>query len=104
MLRQCDWTICHGGQNTIIQSLVHDVPLLIFPGPIFERRYNAKQVQATGAGKMGESSDFNASWLRTKMDKHSEYSRHAALLGARIRSYGGAPAAVEAISHWHGPL
>jgi UDP:flavonoid glycosyltransferase YjiC (YdhE family) len=33
----CDWTICHGGQNTIIQSLVNDVPLLIFPGPIFRR-------------------------------------------------------------------
>ncbi|MGD8604565.1 MAG: glycosyltransferase, partial [Anaerolineales bacterium] len=50
LLPMCDWTICHGGQNTIIQSLLYDVPLLIFPGPIFERRYNARKVQEAGAG------------------------------------------------------
>ena len=102
VLPQCDWTICHGGQNTIIQSLVHDVPLLIFPGPIFERRYNAKKVEEAGAGRMGELTDCNSGWLRTSLEKHSDYAQQAAILGARIRSYGRAPAAVEAISNWNG--
>jgi len=102
VLPQCDWTICHGGQNTIIQSLVHDVPLLIFPGPIFERRYNAKKVEEAGAGRMGELTDFNSGWLRTSLEKHSDNTQQAAILGARIRSYGRAPAAVEAISNWTG--
>jgi UDP:flavonoid glycosyltransferase YjiC (YdhE family) len=103
VLPQCDWTICHGGQNTITQSLVHNVPLLIFPGPIFERRYNAKKVEETGAGRMGEVTDFSAEWLQTAFEKRSEYVHEAAVLGANIRSYGGAPAAVEAISNWTGP-
>lgn len=102
VLPQCDWTICHGGQNTIIQSLVHDVSLLIFPGPIFERRYNAKKVEEAGAGRMGELTDCNSGWLRTSLEKHSDYAQQAAILGARIRSYGRAPAAVEAISNWNG--
>jgi UDP:flavonoid glycosyltransferase YjiC (YdhE family) len=103
VLPQCDWTICHGGQNTITQSLVHNVPLLIFPGPIFERRYNAKKVEEAGAGRMGEITDFTAEWLITAFEKRSECVHEAAVLGASIRSYGGAPAAVEAISNWTGP-
>jgi UDP:flavonoid glycosyltransferase YjiC (YdhE family) len=102
VLPQCDWTICHGGQNTITQSLVHNVPLLIFPGPIFERRYNAKKVEEAGAGRMGEVTDFTVGWLRTSFEKQSESAHQAAVLGASIRSYGGAPAAVEAISNWTG--
>ncbi|MHB1415778.1 MAG: hypothetical protein ACYC1C_11045 [Chloroflexota bacterium] len=42
MLPRCDWTVCHGGQHTIVQSLLHGVPLIVLPGPIFERRFNAK--------------------------------------------------------------
>ena len=64
VLPYCRWTLCHAGQNTIIHSLRHGVPLLLFPGPIFERRYNAQKVVAAGAGLMGEVDDFTAAWLR----------------------------------------
>jgi UDP:flavonoid glycosyltransferase YjiC (YdhE family) len=100
LLPQCDWTICHGGQNTVIQSLVHDVPLLIFPGAIFERRYNAQKVEQVGAGRMGEADQFTVEWLRAMLDRQSEYAIGAIVLGKRIRSYGGATAAVEAIEKW----
>ena len=100
LLPQCDWTICHGGQNTIIQSLVHDVPLLIFPGAIFERRYNAQKVEQAGAGQMGEVSEFTVEWLRVSLERQPEYATGAIALGKRIRSYGGATAAVEAIEKW----
>ena len=100
LLPHCDWTICHGGQNTIIQSLLHSVPLIIFPGPIFERRYNAKKVAETGAGLMGELDQFTADWLQDAFNKQEACASRAAVLGERLRSFGGAPAAVEAIMRW----
>jgi UDP:flavonoid glycosyltransferase YjiC (YdhE family) len=100
VLPHCEWTLCHGGQNTIIQSLRQGVPLIIFPGPIFERRFNARKVQRAGAGIVGEVNQFTAGWLKKTMEKPADYAPHASRLGERIRSYGGAAAAVEAISRW----
>jgi len=101
LLPHCDWTICHGGQNTIIQSLSHGVPLLVFPGPIFERRYNAEKVTQAGVGYMGEKPDFGLTWLEEKLATQNDCTVRAAELSRRIRSYGGARAAVEAIEAWH---
>ncbi len=100
LLPRCDWTICHGGQNTIIQSLLHGVPLIIFPGPIFERRFNAQKVEAAQAGLMGEVNQFTPVWLRAAFKRQAEFASQAAALGKRLRSYGGAPAAVDAIANW----
>ena len=100
LLPQCDWTICHGGQNTIIQSLAHSVPLLIFPGAIFERRYNARKVEQAGAGLMSEVDQFTVEWLCASLERRSKCAAQAAVLGKRIHSYGGAAAAVEAIEKW----
>jgi len=97
VLPHCDWTLCHGGQNTIMQSLRHGVPLLLFPGPIFERRFNARKVQAAGAGMMGERNEFTPEWLRAAPQRHGELAPQATVLGEKIRSYGGAAEAVEAI-------
>jgi UDP:flavonoid glycosyltransferase YjiC (YdhE family) len=97
LLPHCDWTICHGGQNTIIQSLQHGVPLIIFPGPIFERRFNAQKVREAGAGLMGEMNEFTVAWLQATIEKHPEFAPKTAELGERICSYGGAFAAVNAI-------
>jgi UDP:flavonoid glycosyltransferase YjiC (YdhE family) len=97
LLPRCDWTICHGGQNTISQSLLHGVPLIIFPGAIFERRFNAEKVQEAGAGVMGELPDFTAAWLSAALRRQAECASKAAHLSSRIRSYGGASAAVEAM-------
>lgn len=100
LLPHCDWVICHGGQNTIVQSLRAGVPLLVFPGPIFERRFNARKVQAAGAGRMGELPDFTPGWLAEAMAGQAEMADCARKLGERIRSYGGADAAVSAFERW----
>jgi UDP:flavonoid glycosyltransferase YjiC (YdhE family) len=100
VLPYCDWTICHGGQNTIIQSLRANVPLLIFPGAIFERRFNARKVQEAGAGLMGESNEFTGDWLKSALKTQAACARNAQRLGERIRSFGGAPVAVWAIERW----
>lgn len=93
---RCDWVICHGGHNTLIQSLLAGKPLLIFPGPIFERRFNARMVAEAGAGLFAELGDFNPAWLSAAMRAGPRYAARAAELGARIASLGG-PADVVAL-------
>lgn len=100
VLPYCDWTICHGGQNTIIQSLMNGVPLMVFPGPIFERRYNARKVREAGAGLMGEVNEFTLEWTARALENQVACAAKAAQLGKRIRSYGGARAAVAAMERW----
>jgi UDP:flavonoid glycosyltransferase YjiC (YdhE family) len=100
LLPHCDWTICHGGQNTIARSLLNGVPLLIFPGAVFERRFNAQKIAEAGAGFMGELPDFNAAWLCAKMAQRAKCLPAAAGLGERIASYGGAAGAVETMAAW----
>lgn len=102
ILPACDWVLCHGGQNTIIQALRRGVPLIIFPGPIFERRFNARKVQEAGAGLMGEINQFTPDWLEAAFAQREACAQHAAELGARICAQGGADAAVEAIMSWAG--
>lgn len=70
---------------------------MIFPGPIFERRYNARKVQAAGAGRMGEVNQFTPAWLQAALAEHSFCCEQAVNLSKRIRAYGGAQAAVNAI-------
>lgn len=102
LVANCDWVLCHGGQNTIIQSLRHGVPLVLFPGPVFERRFNARKVQETGAGIVGETDQFTVDWLRVTRIRQAGCAIRAAALGERIRSYGGAEAALEAMNEWLG--
>jgi hypothetical protein len=102
LLPHADWTICHGGHNTVIQSLANKVPLIVFPGPIFERRFNAERVQAAGAGRFGEAPDFNPEWLAQTIGSREAYAANAARLGEKIRSLGGAPRAVELLEAWTG--
>ena len=100
LLAQCEWTICHGGQNTIAQSLRAGVPLIIFPGPIFERRYNAERAAATGAALMGELPDFTPDWLRTALSQQATCAVAAQAQARAIQAYTGAEAAVDAMQHW----
>jgi UDP:flavonoid glycosyltransferase YjiC (YdhE family) len=97
IMPRCDWVICHAGHNTIIQSLTNHVPLILFPGPIFERRFNARMVERAGAGVFGELPDFTAGWLRAAMRDQAEPAARAAALAERIRDLGGAEAAVRAM-------
>ncbi len=100
LLPFCDWTICHGGQNTIIQSLQNSVPLLLFPGPIFERRFNAKKVIQADAGLMGEINQFTPAWFQLAFLQQAALKDQAEKLSRQIQAYGGAQSAVKAMQHW----
>jgi hypothetical protein len=49
---------------------------------------------------MGEVDQFTVDWLRAVLGCRAAYTAQAAALGERIRSYGGAAAAIEAIERW----
>ena len=100
LLPYCDWTLCHGGQNTLIQSLRRGVPLLFFPGPIFERRYNARKVEQNGAGLMGEVNQFTVDWFQQAFTRQETAAASAGILSQKILSYGGARAAIERMEIW----
>lgn len=100
LLPQCVWTICHGGQSTIVQSLQAGVPLLIFPGNNDERHHNARRVEQQGAGFVGQPNDWNAGWLRSHLAQAVGPARQAAALGERLDAMGGSRLAVQAIEEW----
>jgi uncharacterized protein (TIGR00661 family) len=104
VLPYCEWTICHGGQNTIIQSLLYGVPLIIFPNTHFERRFNATKIVESGAGVIGEMNQFTPEWLQSTLAKRSELAERAVSLGEKIRSFGGAQTAVLCLEKWANSL
>jgi uncharacterized protein (TIGR00661 family) len=97
IIPKCEWVICHAGHNTIIQSLQHNIPLIMFPGAIFERRFNAKKIQEFGAGVFAELPDFNVKWLNNILSKRDKYIQNTTALKNKIIKYNGALSAVEAI-------
>lgn len=97
IISHCDWVICHGGHNTIIQSLMNGVPLIIFPGPIFERRFNAEMVQKSGSGVMGEISNFTSEWICNVMSRQNQFKEKAEELSKKIIALGGADTAIKAM-------
>lgn len=97
LLPHCVMTICHGGLNTITQSIEAGVPLLVFPGPVFERRFNALRVQETNAGFFGELGDFNPDWIIDKLAKIESRKTNIVQLQKSFRSYRGTETAYNAI-------
>lgn len=79
---------------------MNGVPLLVFPGPIFERRFNARKIQQAGAGVMGEANEFTVEWILQAIEKQPACALKASQLREHIRSYGGAKAAVKTMEDW----
>lgn len=61
--------INHGGQNSIVDGLLHGVPQITVPGKVFERRFNAESLVKNNAGIMIEQDDFHAEVIREKAKK-----------------------------------
>ena len=84
--------INHGGQNSVVDGLLHGVPQILVPGKVFERIYNAKSVTNNKAG-IGISQDkFTAEVIRNYTEKivgSDKMSRNAKLLGDKLISAGG---------------
>ena len=84
--------INHGGQNSVVDGLLHGVPQLIVPGKVFERRYNARSVVDNKAGAGLSYKNFNADRIRKLADKLSStqgFRDRAKKLGDKLSSAGG---------------
>ncbi len=98
ILPHCKVTICHGGLNTITQSLEAGVPLIIFPGAIFERRFNAQKVAEAKGGYMGELADFNEKWITEKIKNLNKLDANR--LKKEFHKYHGIDTAYNKIIDW----
>ena len=92
--------INHGGQNSIMDGLLYGVPQLIYPGKVFERKYNAASVARLQAGKMLDEQNFNAKTLRAAIDEFQQndyYCINAGNAGQQLQSLGGVQKAVDEV-------
>ena len=92
--------INHGGQNSVVDGLIHGVPQICVPGKVFEREFNAESVEKNNAGVCLDYSKFNAEVIRTKADEilGSEAVRaDARALGQKLLAAGGVKVIAESI-------
>lgn len=84
--------INHGGQNSIIDGLIHGVPQIVVPGKVFERCFNANSLVKNDAGAIISHNDFEASHIRKIADNiiNSEIMKeNAQRLGKMLEQQGG---------------
>jgi len=99
LLKEAVLFIHHGGQNSIIDGLLHGTPQLVVPGKVFERRYNAEALKRNQAGAMISHTDFKASILRQQAEhliQSKEVREHAEKLGKKLYLQGG----IDTIIQW----
>ena len=90
--------INHGGQNSMVDGLLHGVPQIVAPGKIFERRYNAEKLIENNAGRWIESNDFAPDKLLNvarEVIGSEEMRENARILGNKLMSAGGIDRIVE---------
>jgi UDP:flavonoid glycosyltransferase YjiC (YdhE family) len=55
---KCDLVICHGGNGTIYQALLHGKPIIGIP-TVPDQQFNMRRVEALGVGRMLSWKDFS---------------------------------------------
>ena len=84
--------INHGGQNSMVDGLLHGVPQMMIPGKVFERKYNADSVAENGAGVVIPVENIDPAHIREVSEQiiqSKEMSANAAALGAKLADAGG---------------
>lgn len=88
----------HGGQNSIMDALAYGVPQAMYPGGVFERRFNAASIARVHAGITLEA--FNADALLHAFEVaqgDASLAEGARALREELSSLGGAKRIVEAV-------
>ena len=84
--------INHGGQNSIVDGLLHGVPQIMVPGKVFERKYNAESVADADAGIVIDFRDFDAVHVKNAFEEITSsdtMSDSSGKLGDLLRNAGG---------------
>ena len=100
MLDEAALFINHGGQNSIVDGLLHGVSQIMVPGKVFERKYNADSIVRNNAGVVVSVADFNPVYIRDAAEqaiRSKEMADNAAALGMELAEAGGIEAIVREI-------
>ena len=90
--------IHHGGQNSTMDALAYAVPQVIVPGRVFERIYNAKSVERTGAGVRLQSFEANTLRRACQLVTHEpSFAEASRTLRQKLAACGGAVHIVSSI-------
>lgn len=84
--------INHGGQNSVVDGLLHGVPQIIIPGKVFERKFNAACISNNHAGVTVKPEHFNANNVREIAEKiisDKKMRNSARYLGVEFAGAGG---------------
>ena len=79
--------INHGGQNSIVDGLIHGVPQLMVPGKVFERKFNAESVARNKAGVAIPHGKWNHIRIRKEAEiliGSDEVRKNAGELGMKL--------------------
>jgi UDP:flavonoid glycosyltransferase YjiC (YdhE family) len=100
LMPDCVAFINHGGQNSIMTGLIYGVPQIIFPGKVFERKYNAHSIKNIGAGLQCSESDFNSEAISTIIRKFTSelaYQNNSERIGKELLKLGGVSQVVDVL-------
>lgn len=95
--------INHGGQNSIIDGLIHGVPQLICPGRVFERIYNAESVKKLNSGRILKVDEFKSEKIRLESGKlinDTRYRENSRLIGDKLKSTEGINCILESMKKY----
>lgn len=99
LLDEADLFVSHGGSNSIHESLIRGVPILLVPQQE-EQKLNALRVQELGAGKMLDNSQLDRKTLQAATEnllKEKRYEKSALQIGKTLRDNGELKIAVETL-------
>lgn len=91
IMKDTDLVVFHGGQDTMLTTLLYGLPSITIPGQHFERDYNATKLSETGASKKLPIQAFRPNRLKRVVEEVicGSYAKESKKLSDRLKSYGG---------------
>jgi MGT family glycosyltransferase len=102
VLRHTHVFLSHTGMNSTMEALYFEVPVVAFPQQP-EQEANARRLEELGLGRRLPKESLSPDLIRTvtaEVGSDREIRRNLEAMGQRVRSAGGATAAVDAIEHF----
>jgi UDP:flavonoid glycosyltransferase YjiC (YdhE family) len=99
LIEKAELVIFHGGQDTMLMTLLHGLPSIVLPGQHFERAYNASQLERTGATRRLPVHAFRPRRLQQVVQEvwQGTYSVKSKELAGRLQGFKGAEQAIDLI-------
>jgi MGT family glycosyltransferase len=97
LLPHMDAVVCHGGHNTVCETLTNGLPMVVVP-IAYDQSHVAGRVVRVGAGLRLNFNRFKARHLKEAVDEilnNSSFKSAAALIGASFTETGGTGTAAD---------